>query len=966
MLGTALAGVGVSIAIPLTIKALIDGPITNHEIEGVLPLGLLVMALGVLEAVLIFWRRWVQSNAVLQIETAMRHDLYARLQVLPMSFHTKWGSGQLLSRATTDLSAIRRFAGFGLLFLIINILQLVVVTGVLLHMYWPLGLVVALTAAPIVWLSMRFEKGYVVLSRRVQDEQGDLATRAEEGAVGIRVIKAFGRSDHVAGQYDTAATKLQATSMDKVRLSARFWTFLEVIPNLAVVVVLLLGAIGVGRGALTPGELVAFITLMLSLVWPVASLGVILAMAQEAMTAAARILEIFDTEPDIVDGPHLTTAADGGHLCFEHVDFAFPDEPDKLVLRDVNLELLPGETVALVGATGSGKTMLTALVPRLYDVTAGRITLDGVDIRDLTLGKLRSLVATAFEEPTLFSMSARENLTLGRSDASDAEVAEALVDRPGRLRQRPALGSRHPHRRAGHVALRRPATAPRAGPRRPRPAPRPGPRRHPVRPRHPHREARRGGAAPCAVRDDRPDRRPPRLDRDARRPGGAAPGRHHHPRRRAPRAARHGAGLSRAARRRRARGGGVRMITPRRRSLPRFAPPLTTPQGPRMSTTQTPPPLSTTTSSPSSADDPVQAWRGVAADGHADSLTEETSARLAVRSRRLLADLLRPYARVLKWLIVIVVVENAARLSIPYLVKVGIDSGIPPIQESNDLEPLLLIVGAMLVATIVQAITRQLFLVRSGTIGQDLLFEIRHRVFRHFQRLSPAFHDDYTSGRVISRQTSDVDAIYEMLESGFDGLVTAALTLVGTAALLLFLDVKLGLVALLCGPFLAWLTNWFRKSSAKSYRVTREKVALVIVHFVESMGGIRAVQAFRREPRNQEIFDDVNEQYRAANLVAFRLVAWFMPGIRLIGNITIGVVLLYGGYRAFHGDVTVGVLAAFLLYLRQFFEPMMEISQFYNTFQSASAALEKLSGVLEEEPSVAEPDPSGRAARPPG
>jgi ATP-binding cassette subfamily B protein len=427
MLGTALAGVAVSIAIPLVTKALIDGPITNHEISGVVPLGLLALALGVLEAVLIFWRRWVQSNAVLQIETTMRHDLYARLQVLPMSFHTKWGSGQLLSRATTDLSAIRRFAGFGLLFLVINILQLVVVTGVLLHMYWPLGLVVAFTAAPIVWLSMRFEKGYVVLSRRVQDEQGDLATRAEEGAVGIRVIKAFGRSDHVSRQYDAAAAKLQATSMDKVRLSARFWTFLEVIPNLAVVVVLLLGAIGVGRGALTPGELVAFITLMLSLVWPVASLGVILAMAQEAMTAAARILEIFDTEPDIVDGPHLTTAADGGHLCFEHVDFAFPDEPDKLVLRDVNLELLPGETVALVGATGSGKSMLTALVPRLYDVTGGRITLDGVDIRDLTLGKLRSLVATAFEEPTLFSMSARENLTLGRSDASDAEVAEALA-----------------------------------------------------------------------------------------------------------------------------------------------------------------------------------------------------------------------------------------------------------------------------------------------------------------------------------------------------------------------------------------------------------------------------------------------------------------------------------------------------------------------------------------------------------
>jgi ATP-binding cassette subfamily B protein len=297
-------------------------------------------------------------------------------------------------------------------------------TVVLLNMYWPLGLVVAATAAPIVWLSMRFEKRYVVVSRRVQDQQGDLATLAEEGAVGIRVIKSFGRSGHVGRQYDEAARRLWATSIDKVKLSAKFWTFLEMIPNLAVVVVLLLGAIGVGRGQLTPGELVAFITLMLSLVWPVASLGVILAMAQEAMTAAARVLEIFDTAPDIVSGTTVSSIA-RGHLRFEHVDFTFPGS-DAQVLRDVNLDLAPGETVALVGATGSGKTALTSLVPRLYDVTGGRVTIDGVDVRDYSLKELRSLVATAFEEPTLFSMSARENLTLGRADATEEEIEEAL------------------------------------------------------------------------------------------------------------------------------------------------------------------------------------------------------------------------------------------------------------------------------------------------------------------------------------------------------------------------------------------------------------------------------------------------------------------------------------------------------------------------------------------------------------
>src|SRR4051794_29237961 len=350
-----------------------------------------------------------------------------------------------------------------------------------------------------------------------------------------------------------------------------------------------------------------------------------------------------------------------------------------------------------------------------------------------------------------------------------------------------------------------------------------------------------------------------------------------------------------------------------------------------------------------------ETWRGVAAENRTDELSEHASGMLQARSRRLLTDLIRPHKKGLWVLLAIVVVENASRLSIPYLVKEGIDRGIPPIQDSRDTHVLFVVVGLVLVATLMQAVTRMTFLVTSGRIGQDMLFEIRRRVYRHFQKLSPAFHDEYTSGRVISRQTSDMDAIYEMLETGFDGLITALLTLVGVAVLLMTLDVKLALVALICFPFLLALTNWFRKQSSKTYRVTREKVALVIVQFVESMLGIRAVQAFRREPRNQQIFNDVNDQYRAANLRAFRLVAWFMPGIKLIGNITISIVLVYGAYLAFEGEVTVGVLAAFLLSLRQFFEPMQEISQFYNTFQSASAALEKLSGVLEEEPSVPEP-----------
>ncbi|MEV6151701.1 ABC transporter ATP-binding protein [Nonomuraea sp. NPDC052129] len=359
--------------------------------------------------------------------------------------------------------------------------------------------------------------------------------------------------------------------------------------------------------------------------------------------------------------------------------------------------------------------------------------------------------------------------------------------------------------------------------------------------------------------------------------------------------------------------------------------------------------MTTTTTTSSAAD-----WRGVASENQ-DDLSETVTVLLRERSRRLLGDLLTPHRKAIALLTGIIIVSNLAGLAIPYLVKVGIDAGIPPMLKGTGPGTLLTVVGVILAAAVTQALTRQVFLQMAGRIGQNILLELRRRVFDHFQRLSLSFHEKYTSGRVISRLTSDIDAIAELLQSGFDGLVTAVLTMFGTAALLLVLDVHLGLVALIPLPLLLLFTRWFRRQSAIVYRRTRETVALVIVHFVESMTGIRAVQAFRREPRNQEIFKQLNDDYRGANASSMHLIAVFMPGIKLIGNVTVAVVLVYGGWLALHGEVTVGVLAAFLLYLRQFYEPMQEISQFYNTLQSAGAALEKLSGVLEEEPAVPEP-----------
>ncbi len=427
MVGVALLSLVATIAIPLMAKAVIDGPVHRRDPHGLWVLGTAALAVGVAEAMLWFIRRWLIARATMGVETDIRKDLYARLQMLPMSFHGRWQSGQLLSRIMNDLGTIRRLLSFGLILLLLNMIQIVVVTAILLAMYWPLGVVVLVSVLPVAVTTLRFERAFTSLSRRAQDEAGHLATAVEEAALGIRTIKSFGREDHVYALFDEQARRLYRTQVRKVSVSARFWTLLEVIPNIALIAVLGLGAYAAGRQMITMGTLVAFITMMLSLVWPVASLGYLISMTQEAMTAANRIAEVFDTPIEISDGPRAERPR-SGRLELDGVGFRFPDAaPEDWVLRGVSMTVQPGETLALVGATGSGKSVLAALLPRLYDVTEGRILLDGRDIRELTLLELRSAVAVAFEDPTLFSMSVAENLTLGR-DPDDPAAQEELAD----------------------------------------------------------------------------------------------------------------------------------------------------------------------------------------------------------------------------------------------------------------------------------------------------------------------------------------------------------------------------------------------------------------------------------------------------------------------------------------------------------------------------------------------------------
>jgi ATP-binding cassette subfamily B protein len=455
MIFAAILAVSAETVVPLLTKSVIDGAIAHGSEARLLPLALAAMALGALQAGLNFYRRWTLAGAVTGMEKTIRDDLYHHLQRLDPAFHDSWQSGQLLSRATNDLATIRRFAGFGVVFFITSVWTFLLIIILLIRMNWWLGLVTGALFLPVTVLCLRFEKKYRVLSRLSQDQQGDLATYVEESASGIRVLKSLGRRDEASAKHLAQSRLVYRTQVDKARLRGTFWAGLDMAPNAAIGIILLLGALAVGKHDLSLGGLVAFVTLTLLLIWPIEAMGFIIATGQEAATAAQRIYEIFDTEPEITDPDTPAQAQPGvrptrsaaratlaipapaapaagrpasapGHLVFDHVSFRYPGAAGA-VLRDITIDLSPGETVALVGSTGSGKSTLLYLVPRLADATGGRITLDGTDIRDLPLPELRTRVGCAFEDPTLFSASVRENVSFGVQDATEEDVLAALA-----------------------------------------------------------------------------------------------------------------------------------------------------------------------------------------------------------------------------------------------------------------------------------------------------------------------------------------------------------------------------------------------------------------------------------------------------------------------------------------------------------------------------------------------------------
>ncbi|MEV1009524.1 ABC transporter ATP-binding protein [Streptomyces sp. NPDC049881] len=424
----AIVASSLGLAMPLILKWIVDGPVADGDSAGVWLGGIVLLCVGLTEAMLFGLRRFLVARPLAGVEATMRSVLYRHIQRLPVAFHDKWATGQLLSRATGDLQLLRMFLAFGLTFLIVNSATIVIGFGVLLAQDWTLGLVLIGPVVPLIVLCAVFEHRFSVVARRAQDQMGDLTTVVEESILGIRIIKGFGRHRSQAEAFHALSGRLRDTEMHKARLLAGIWLVIMAIPEIFLGAALVLGVIQVSDGDLTAGTLVAFMTTAMALRWPVESMGFLLALCNEAATATDRFFDVMDTPlPDECAGaPSTGGEADG--LRFDNVVFRFPDAAPgtRPVLDGIDLHIRPGETMALVGGTGSGKTTLIGLVPRLHEATAGRITLDGVDTATLPRDAVRAQVAVAFEEPTLFSATVHENVAMGTEDATPDDLERAL------------------------------------------------------------------------------------------------------------------------------------------------------------------------------------------------------------------------------------------------------------------------------------------------------------------------------------------------------------------------------------------------------------------------------------------------------------------------------------------------------------------------------------------------------------
>ena len=894
-----------TVAIPWLTGQAIDGLETGDEDE-LRRYALLVVAAAVVRLGLAVARRLVAGRVSLAIEFDLRNLLYRHLQALELAFFDRQQTGQLMSRATVDLQSVRFFLGYGLIFITQSGLT-IVLAAVAMFLLQPELAALSLIPVPfVVLIAARFGHRSRPALQEVQQRIAELTADVEENVSGVRVVKAFAAEPRQLARFGDSAGRVFDQSMTATRLRAFYTPLIGFLPSVGLAVILLVGGRQVIDGQLTLGDFTAFYAYLLMLIAPMRQLGIALGLAQRATASGARLFELLDRTPELSAPPGAPPLPPGrGEVELRDVSFRYAGAPAP-ALRDIDLRVEAGTTVALVGATGSGKTTLVALLPRLYDVTDGR----GADRRRGRPGGRPALAAPGDQRgrrrpvPVQRHRAREHRLRApGREPRGGRGGGTARAGR--RLHRGPARRLRHAHRRARADAVGRPAPADRDRPRAVERPARAHPRRRDLVRRRLHGAGDQGRAARGDGRADDVRDRPPPLDDRARRRDRRARGRRDRGARHARRAARPLAAVR-----------GDRREGPARPGVPH---PQADGAGGRGLLSR--------------RDDIVRRWRATGGRG---------------RKLRGLLELLRPYRGRSLLMVVALLAGTAAQLAPPPLAKLAIDDGIVP----GDTGTLNLVVAAFLVSALVLwgATYVQTYLV--GWVGQRVLQDLRIQLFAHLQALSIGFYSRRQAGVIISRLTNDVQALDQLVSDGVVTLFGSSLTLIGTAVILVWLDWQLALLTFLVFPLLGIGSVAFRIISADAYRATREKVAQITAYLQETLSGVRVVRVFGQEPRHERVFSGLNDENRDANMKTVNLNAAYFPAVELLSGLVTAGILFYGGLQALQGDVTVGVLVAFIAALNNFFDPIQQLSQLYTTYQAGMAALDKIFELLDEEPDL--------------
>ncbi|MFJ1720167.1 ABC transporter ATP-binding protein [Streptomyces sp. NPDC088244] len=950
-LGSSLAGMAVMALVPLITKVIIDDVVVGHTRSLAVWTGLLIGA-AALVYISTYIRRYYGGRLALDVQHDLRTEMYGTITRLDGKRQDELSTGQVVGRATSDLQLIQSLL-FMLPMTIGNVL-LFLISLVIMAWLSPLLTLVAIAVAPALWFIARRSRARLFPATWYAQGQAAAVAGVVDGAVsGVRVVKGFGQEEQETGKLREVGRKLFAGRLRTIRLNSRYTPALQAVPALGQVAMLALGGWLATRGEITLGTFVAFSTYLAQLVGPVRMLAMVLTVGQQARAGVERVLELIDTEPTMKDGTRELPADAPASVEFDDVRFGYAD--DRPVLDGFSLTIEPGETVAVVGASGSGKSTVSLLLPRFYDVTHGAVLVGGHDVRELTHASLRAAIGLVPEDSFLFSDTVRANIAYGVPDATQEQIEEAaraaqadrfIAELPegydtkvgehgltlsGGQRQRVALArailtdprllllddatsavdARVEHEI--HEALRQVM----AGRTTLLIA---------------HRRSTLGLADRIAVLEhgrladigthEELERRSPlyrRLLTDPDELGGTSPGHHHL----TPAAGTTPEDERALQEELDTEFDAERGISPRlwvREEQSRDTGAAGMPATPEL--------LAQVEALPPATDTPdIDEARAVRA--------EESYG---------LRRLLRGFGLPLLVSLLLVAVDAGAGLLLPVLIRHGIDQGVSQLALGAVWAASALALVVVLVQWAAQVGETRM----TGRTGERVLYSLRLKIFAQLQRLGLDYYERELTGRIMTRMTTDVDALSTFLQTGLVTAFVSVVTFLGIMVALLVLDVQLALVVFATLPVLVIGTFFFRRKSVKAYELARERISVVNADLQESVSGLRIVQAFRREHDGAARFAGRSDHYREARVRGQWLISVYFPFVQLLSSVAAAAVLIVGAGRVDHGTLTTGALVAYLLYIDLFFAPVQQLSQVFDGYQQATVSLGRIQELLRE------------------